>query len=456
MAAPIRQLDIVGLGISQTPVFTEATQACIAAADYVIGSERQLALLSVEEKPQQQQWIELPKLSELKALIDDLASDKSVVVLASGDPLFYGIGRWFKQNFSEAFEQGRLCFHPAVSSIQAACHRLGFSLQDTDVLSLHGRPLAKLRTQLKANRTLAILTDQHSNPMALAKECKNAGFGDSRLTVCERLGYDDEQCRSFSAKELVDSRGDGRVGNKGEFDPLHVTIIEVKGLGGVLPSFPGFADTLFETGAEPGKGMISKREVRLCILSYLEPNNDDVIWDIGAGCGGVAVELAYWNEKAKVYAIEHHSERLKYLAINRERFGVVSNMHIVEGRAPACLTDLSKPTKVFIGGSDGALPELLAQCWELLPVGGILVASAVIQSTKDQLNDFAELLACSNDSGISTQAIIESTEVAVKRGQMVAGELVGGKQADGKLVYQSKYPVTVFQYKKFQFKKAAK
>jgi precorrin-6Y C5,15-methyltransferase (decarboxylating) len=422
MSLRVKRIDIVGLGVAQPPSFSSEVQSCLTHADVIMGSQRQLDLIPEVSESLPQRLL-LPKFSELKSLLasPDLVG-KRLVVLASGDPLFYGIGRWFKSQFTELFQAGRLAFHPSVSSIQAACHKLGLSLQDVDVLSLHGRPLDKIRSRLKANRTLAILTDQYSHPQALAKECADAGFTESVITVCERLGYPEERSQRFMLDELLDGER--------EFDPLHVTIIEVKGLGGKLPVFPGFADTLFETGAEPGKGMISKREVRLSILSYLEPNHSDIIWDIGAGCGGVAVELAYWNEQSKVYAIEHHSERLIHLNTNRKKFGVVSNMEIIEGRAPECLNTLPKPTKIFIGGSDGTLLELLTLCWELLPAGGILVASAVMQTTKDQLKAFAE-------SSLST-AIIESTEIAVKRGHLV----------DSRLSYQTKYPVEIFQFKK--------
>jgi precorrin-6Y C5,15-methyltransferase (decarboxylating) len=435
---PIR-IDVIGLGVTQPPCFSEDSICCFTQADVILGSQRQLdSLFELRQLTQLEvraQTKVLPKFSELKTLLtSDEMHQKQLVVLASGDPLFYGIGRWLKQQFNDAFDEGRLVFHPAVSSIQAACHRMGLSLQEIDVLSLHGRPLEKLRSQLKANRTLAILTDQFSHPRALAQECVAAGYGESRLTVYERLGYAEERCYQFSVNEWLESADVSSI----KVDPLHVSILEVKGLGGQLPVFPGFPDDLFETGAEAGKGMISKREVRLSILSYLEPNYDDIIWDIGAGCGGVAVELAYWNNRVQVYAIEHHAERLEYLDTNRSRFGVVANLGIVAGRAPDCLVDLPSPTKVFIGGSDGALAELLAKSWDALPVGGILVASAVMQSTKDQLKSFAEDLGSSHSSNTAQTVFIESTEIAVKRGRM----------GDGELEYQAKYPVEIFQFKK--------
>lgn len=409
-------IHVIGLGVSEKAELSSEARAALNSADVVIGSDRQLATVSLNDGVQTHV---LPKLAQLKLDLDVmLSAGKSIALLASGDPLFYGIGGWLGKNFSAA----SLLFYPAVSSIQAACHRIGISLQDVDVVSLHGRPLSSIRRHLKPEATLVVLTDHKSNPRALAEECKAANFNASKITVCETLGYKTEQVTRFALHELMQTNPD-------QFDPLHVSIIQVKGVGGVLPVFPGFADTLFTTGAAPGKGMISKREARLQILSYMQPNSGDVIWDIGAGCGGVAVELAYWGQRSSIYAVEFHQERLQHLASNREKFGVVSNLNIVEGRAPDCLAELPMPNKVFIGGSDGELEHLLKQTWDLLPEYGCLVASAVIEKTKNQLKGFVETLAPHQ---------VESVELAVKRGEL----------AESAFEYQAKLPVEIFKFTK--------
>ncbi|WP_370280214.1 precorrin-6y C5,15-methyltransferase (decarboxylating) subunit CbiE [Pontibacterium sp.] len=414
------QLHIIGLGVAEQAQLSLDAQQALAAADMVIGSERQLQVVDhlLGESP----TLTLPKLSELKALITSYAKEgmQSVVILASGDPLYYGIGRWFSCQFPDE----QLRFYPAVSSIQAACHRLGLSLQDVNVLSLHGRPLEKIRTQLKRNSTLVILTDKHSTPQVLAQECIAAGFEESRLSVCEALGYSHEQVRTFNAPDLVTQET--------EFDPLHVTVIRVRGAGGVLPEFPGIPDGNFVTDRPNGSGMLTKREVRLAILSLMQVSRDDQVWDIGAGCGGVAVELAYWNPDSQIHAIEHHPERLRCLKANQDKFGVVSNLNIVEGRAPAALADLPAPDKVFIGGSDGELEALLAQVWDQLPDNGVLVASAVTESTKQHLLGFYETRMKQGDSYSQT------TQIAVNRGDQLAGHLV----------YRPALPVTLFSFRK--------
>jgi len=415
------QIDVIGLGVSQVAQLERSAEQALRSAAAVIGSERQREVIA-ELLTAEQKQLALPALGEFKGLLESLAREgvSRVAVLASGDPLFYGIGRWFGRQFGPA----QLRFYPAVSSVQAACHRLGLSLQDVTVLSLHGRPLEKIRTQLRRNRDLVILTDRHSTPQALAQECIAAGFDDSQLTVCESLGYAQERVTSHRATELVASET--------VFDPLHVTIIRTRGVGGVLPVFPGIADARFVTDGPAGKGMLTKREVRLAILSLIQLGDDEVVWDIGAGCGGVAVELAYWNERSRVYAVEHHPERLRCLSANRQRFGVLTNLSVVEGRAPNALHALPRPDKVFIGGSDGELPLLLEQVWETLAEGGVLVASAVTETTRQQLLCFLQRIqACNHGQW-------ETLQVAVSKGGDLAGQLL----------YRPGLPVTLFKFSK--------
>lgn len=414
------KIHIIGLGVAEHAQLMPSARAALFNSVLVLGSERQLNCIEkiFQQGKQPPERMLLPELPQLKPLLAQFKG-KTVSVLASGDPLFYGIGKWFCRQF--AFNQ--LVFHPAVSSIQAVCHRRGIALQDAEVLSLHGRPLEKIRTKLKANARLIILTDKHSHPLALAEECKAAGFTQSTLTVCENLGYENESVRAFGVDELLTAPGL-------TFDALHITMIDVAGPGDFLPVFPGIPDHHYLTGAEPGKGMISKREVRLLILSYLQAGNDDIIWDIGAGCGGVAVELAYWNERVTVHAVECHALRASYLARNSARFGVGSNLHIHEASAPACFTALPAANKIFIGGSGGELDTLLQNAWQRLPANGILVMSAVVNKSRLCIRRFIE------ERHLDKQAYrVESAEISVKRGHESAGQMH----------YREKLPVEIFK-----------
>ena len=412
------QLQIIGLGVSARAELSDAACQALTTSDLVVGSERQLETVAHLLSDNQQQ-LELPRLPELKQRIVD-GNYGSVAILASGDPLYYGIGRWF----SRTFAREQLRFFPAISSVQAACHALGLALQDVEVLSLHGRPVEKLRTRLRRNQPLLLLTDKKSCPSVLARICRDCGFDRSRLTVLEALGYPQQRIRSFSVEQLID--GDDSV------DPLHLTLIEPAG-DGWLPQFPGIPDAHFITdGSEPGRGMISKREVRLAILSLLQLAKGERVWDIGAGCGGVAVELAYWQPDADVVAIEHHPERLDCLHQNRQRFGVVANLRVVEGRAPEVLESLERPDKVFVGGSDGELPSLLQQLWAQLPQGGVLVASAVTETTRAILAEFWQQRQVDGDSQC------DSVQVGVARGEALAGQLC----------FKPNLPVALFRFEK--------
>lgn len=419
-------IHVIGLGVAQQAVLTANAMNALKQAQVIIGSPRQLeAIFNIAVDPvsspisKGQEFIALPKLIELKTLLTDLA-DKQVCILASGDPLYFGIGRWLGKNIQD----NELVFHPGVSSIQAACHKLGLSLQDCDAISLHGRPVETLRSLIRHNQILVILTDKHSQPTRLAQECFELGYHSAKITVCEDLGYEKGQVRSFSLEELLSETAV-------DFSELQVTVIQT-GISHMMPQFPGFNDELFITGKEAGKGLITKREVRLAILSLLQPSRGDVAWDVGAGCGGIAVEWAYWNKQGQVHAIEHNDQRFDCLQQNSQRFGVVDNLKSIQGRAPAVLDTLPQANKVFIGGSDGEMSELLAFCWMQLPTNGVLVVSAVMETTKQQLLTFRdELLMVDN-------AMIETSQVAISRGEELAGQLV----------YRPNLPVTLFRFQK--------
>ena len=425
-------IHVIGLGVAQQAVLAVNALAALKQAEIIIGSARQLETIA-HHVAAEHRFIELPKLSELKILLAEL-SDQQICILASGDPLYFGIGRWLsKQTSDKQVDSAELYFYPAVSSIQAACHKLGLSLQDCDAISLHGRPVETLRSFIRHNQTLVILTDKHSQPKRLAQECFDMGYHAATITVCEDLGYEKEQVRSFTIEDLLkNATADVSVGFSAvKFSELQVTIIET-GTSEIMPQFPGFNDELFITGKAAGKGLITKREVRLAILSLLQPSRGDVAWDVGAGCGGIAVEWAYWNKSGQVHAIEHNDQRFDCLQQNAQRFGVVDNLITIQGRAPAVLDTLPQANKIFIGGSDGEMSELLAFCWMQLPLNGVLVVSAVMEKTKQQLLTFRDELL------MVGSATIKTSQIAISRGEELAGQLV----------YRPNLPVTLFRFQK--------
>ena len=424
-------LHIIGLGIDQPVQLSEQALINLRQADCVIGSQRQLAsVAALHQQPNKA----LPKLTELKQLIDTFdIKNNNLVILASGDPLLFGIGRWLTKNFDSSL----LNFYPAPSSLQAACHRLKLSFQDCEFLSLHGRPPENIRSALKDQQTLLILTDQHSNPQRLAQECVAAGYHQAEISVLSDLGYPHEQIQHFIATDLSEL---DQV-----FPELHVSVIKTHGVSRCFPQFPGIPDEEFITGKAPGKGLITKREVRLAALSLLQPANGDVGWDIGAGCGALAVEWAYWNQQQTVYAIEHHTQRFQCLQQNQKRFGVSHNLKPLHQRAPQVLTDLPVANKIFIGGSDGELEQLLQQCWQQLPLlsdqRSILVASAVTEDSKFILMRFYQSLQRSSASSTGNkhyQARCETLQLSVSKGEPLAGQML----------YRPNLPVTLFSFEK--------
>ena len=373
-----------------------AARTALERAELVIGAAAHLAAFPNLRAEQH------PYPSPMSGLWDVLRANagRRIALLASGDPLFYGIS----STLLRQLPLEHLVFHPNVSSIQAAFARLGRPWQQAQLVSLHGRPLASLRAVLRGHRLYALLTDRENTPTAIARLLVETGFGESALWVAEDLGTASERLRSFQAAALVETDP--------EFSPLNVVLLETRGPGGALPEFPGIPDAWFSTGAEPGKGLLSKREVRLMILSLLAPRAGEVGWDVGAGCGGVSVEWARWNPEGEIHAVECHPERLEHLGINRERFGVVANLHVIAGHAPEALAELPDPNAVFIGGSSGSLRDILNPAWARLPAGGRLVASAVTEDSRVELHTFAG------------DRPAEWTELSVARAESLAGQRV--------------------------------
>ncbi|MCL6420618.1 precorrin-6y C5,15-methyltransferase (decarboxylating) subunit CbiE [Aestuariirhabdus haliotis] len=398
-------LTVIGIGAEASTQMTPEAEHALHNAELVIGSQRHLD--SAGPLSPNTQTLHYPSpLSELHNVLDQ-HKQQSVVLLASGDPLLFGIGGFL----SRILNSRQLRFIPALSSIQLAFARLGISWQTASVVSLHGRPLQRLRSALANRRTLALLTDHQSQPQDIARELHAANLRQSTLWVCEALGSEQERVRQFSIPELLDKNLNT------SFHPLHVTLVKTLGMGNVQPEFPGIDDRQFATGEAPGQGMISKREVRLSALSLLQPCAQDIGWDVGAGCGALAVEWARWNPLGQVYAIEKHPIRAEFIEQNRDQFGVDANLRVVQGPAPNALHSLPNPDAVFIGGSDGQLDHLLHYCWQQLQPGGRLVASAVTEQSRATLLAFSTTDAM---NGIDCHW----TQIQVSRGDTLGNQLL--------------------------------
>jgi precorrin-6Y C5,15-methyltransferase (decarboxylating) len=363
-------LLVIGIGQDGPAGLSPSSRASIARAKVLAGGRRHLAFFP--EFAGRRIVIEAD-VSAVVAQLRACYSQAETVVLASGDPLFFGIGA----ALVEAIPREDLAFLPHVSSVQLAFARIRQPWHDARVESLHGRPLeALLPTIAERPRKLALLTDGRNHPARIVEFLALHGY-DEKTTfwVAEDLDGPSERVTSWTADSI---RGQ-------EFSPLNVLIAvrdeaaanapaphEVAAQHGPLVGIP---DEAFEH-AKQRRGMITKREVRLMALAALELQADDVLWDIGAGSGSVSIEAARLSPRLRVSAVERSDEAWEILQTNVRRFGL-ANIACVRGEAPGVLNDLPDPAAVFIGGSGGQLVEIIAGAVQRMPPGGRIVINCV-------------------------------------------------------------------------------
>lgn len=414
----IKNLDIVSMGVEGSSLPLAARNA-IRKADVILGAEHHFSALfdrkiDAQENAHPDMLFDGKKVFYASPFSDVerqiLSFSGNLVILASGDSLFFGIGQWIKNTFAYLDP----VFHPNISSLQAACHIIGKPWQELAVLSAHGRPLNNIRSQLKNNALYGVFTDKNSDPYSIARTLIESGYENSNLWVCEAIGTTKQKVTALNVQQLKNREEPSPI----NFDPLHVTIFETSGSGNVLPEFPGIPDINFSTdGDTQGSGLLTKREIRINILSLLQPAAKEIGWDIGAGCGGVSVEWARWNVGGELYSIEHHPDRLLHLEENQARFGVGKNLHIIKGSAPEATIHLPTPQKIFIGGSNGEMVRLLQYCWERLDDNGKLVIACVTETNKAKVITFL-------DSLTSDDYTTEITQVSVSKGDNIARQLI--------------------------------
>lgn len=281
-----------------------------------------------------------------------------IAVLASGDPMFYGIGR----ALTEVLGTGGPRILPHPSSVSYACARIGWPVEDTEVVTLVGRPAARLAAALHHGRRVLVLSADATTPAAVAGLLREQGFGPSRLRVLEQLGGADEACLEGTADQWPHPPG----------DPLNVIAIdclrtpEALRLGAV----PGLPDAAYEHD-----GQLTKRHIRAATLGVLAPAPGELLWDVGGGSGSIAIEWMRTHPSCRAITVERDPERARRITHNADRLGVPA-LRVVTGPAPGNLDRLPAPDAVFIGGGL-TVPGLLDACWDALPPGGRLVANTV-------------------------------------------------------------------------------
>jgi precorrin-6Y C5,15-methyltransferase (decarboxylating) len=375
------QVHVVGIGLDGAVGLTDTGRQLIERATLLVGSDRHLNYFPNHPAPRLVLGDFTQAIREIRTQLATDDTNKCIVVLVSGDPLFFGLGRLLL----EELPREQLTFHPHLSAVQLAFHRIKIPWQDARIISAHGRSLEELIQVLQQGvEKIAVLTDGTNTPNAIARLLLGLDLSVSyEFWVCENLGGIDEQVKCLPLDAVVNEK----------FAPLNVVVLlrqsdaeqplEVESLP--LLGLPD--ETMLSFSDRPG--LMTKREVRVLILGELALQPEQIIWDIGAGTGSVSIEIARLSATSQVYAIEKTAIGTALIEQNCRRFQV-KNVVSIHGSAPDILQQLPTPNRIFIGGSGGNLNLILDTCHaRLLPNGVVVLALATIEHlnrTLDWLN----------------------------------------------------------------------
>lgn len=356
---------LIGAGIEGQEGFSAKALEIIATAGLLIGRQRHLDRFP-DVKGQK---VVLPEPPELLELLK--TTDQQAVVLASGDPNFFGVGRFLLRNLPKE----RLEIFANVTSMQYAFARIKEPWDDAIFLSVHGRGMGRAIDKIVASEKACVLTDSINTPAAIARELIDRGAEGYEAWVCEELGLPGEKFTRTSIKGLLTL----------QHAELNLLIL-IRTWEPNLTQYPliGIDDEEFASI----KKLITRQEVRAVTLAKLQLQNDLVVWDIGAGSGSVSIEASNLVPNGKLFAIEKNPQCVAHLRDNLAKF-CAHNVKLIESEAPEGLEELPDPDRVFIGGAGGSLSEIVEQVDRRLKAGGLIVINAV---TLDTLGRAVELL----------------------------------------------------------------
>ncbi len=344
-------LTIVGIGEDGAAGLSASAKAALADAELVTGATRHLALLP-DLKCAVMPWpvpfdLGLPRLLEYRG--------RRVVMLASGDPFWFGAGT----SVTRQLEPGEWVAYPSPSTFGMAASRLGWAIEDTACLGLHAAPFTRLRSHAAPNRRAIVLVRDGEAVGDLCRYLDGLGFGASRVHVLEALGGERERIRETAAAAGVFA------------DIVHPVAVGIlfAGDGSVLPQTSGVPDIWFDHD-----GQITKSPIRALTLSALAPRAGELLWDIGAGSGSIGIEWLLSHASTQAIAFEADPTRAARVRANAMALGV-DRLHVVEGRVPEALEGHAKPDAIFVGG--GLSDDLLARLFSTPGSGTRLVANAV-------------------------------------------------------------------------------
>ncbi|MEL6609497.1 MAG: precorrin-6y C5,15-methyltransferase (decarboxylating) subunit CbiE [Pseudomonadota bacterium] len=358
-------LHVVGIGEDGLDGLTAATRAVVEAAEVIVGGDRHHTL-SASITAERVAWP-----SPFDALIDLLKSHRGrrVVVLATGDPLWFSVGA----RIGRSIDPGDIVYHPQISAFQLAAARMGWSMADVEQLTVHGRPVEQMIAFIQPDQRLLILTTGAETPAQIARFLTERGFGDSPMTVLAAMGGADEARFDARAKDW-----DHAVP---AFNTLAVECVAAPDAA-LLPRVPGLPDDLFHSD-----GTMTKQEVRAATVAKLMPMRGALLWDIGTGCGSVAIEWMRAARYARAIGIEPRADRRAMAATNALALGT-PRLQIIDGAVPDAMAGLDAPDAVFIGG--GLSVETFEAAWDALRPLGRLVANAVTLESEVILQELAQ------------------------------------------------------------------
>jgi precorrin-6Y C5,15-methyltransferase (decarboxylating) len=362
-----RWLTIIGMGADGYEGLSARARHALSETEVIIGSDRLLACLP-PSTAERHQWPQ--PFSAVYQRIKEFRGRRTVV-LATGDPMNYGVAR----KLLEVLPFAEMQVIPHLSSFSLAAARVGWPLSDCDTLTLHGRPASNLEAFIQPGVRLLALTENASTIGEAARRLTARGYGRSEITVLENMGGRDERISTFQAQ---DSAGV----SYSDLNTLAIHCIAAPGAAH-LPRVPGLPDDAYVHD-----GQLTKREVRAATLAALGPSPDALLWDVGAGCGSVAVEWMRAARGAQAIAFEDNAERLGMIAENADRLGT-PRIKIVPGHAPETLAGNAPPDAVFIGGGMG-VPGVFEAAWDALKPQGRMVANVVTLEGELHLVDLQE------------------------------------------------------------------
>lgn len=347
-------LNVIGLGEDGVEALPHRLRALIDGAELIVGGERHLAM-AAEARAEKQGWA-----APLSRTIEEIWARRGrpVVVLATGDPMHFGIG----VTLARRVPAEEMAVHPHISAFSLAAARLHWPLAEVECLTIHGRPLELLAGAAAPNRKLFLLAHDGGSPAEIARLLTQLGYGESEVTVLEHMGGEKERIYAARAESWDHPRA-------ADLNTIAV-LCRAGDAARPLSLAPGLPDDAFAHD-----GQVTKREVRAATLAALRPLPGQVLWDVGAGCGSVGIEWLRLHRSLSAIAIEPVAERRGFIARNAAALGTPF-LKIIAGSAPAAYDGLAEPDAIFIGGGlsdDG----VIAQAWARLRPGGRLVANAV-------------------------------------------------------------------------------